>query len=96
MNGMAATCLSDFVLPAYKYRKGKDMNAETTARVAKFLAGTIGILATFMSFLPNFLGESIFGLTSLTFGITTGPTAGLFFTGMMMPKIKNTVILINC
>merc|ERR1712012_456198 len=41
------------------------------------------------------LGGSLFALTSMTLALAVGPVSGLFFMGMLFPKVKKSHIMIG-
>ncbi|CAD5218196.1 unnamed protein product [Bursaphelenchus okinawaensis] len=63
----------------------KNSTSKTTELKTKFLVVLMGITATCLAFCCKFLG-GIFYVVIATLGATSGPIAGVFLLGLLVPK----------
>jgi Na+/proline symporter len=85
MNSLACVCITDFIKPAFKYFKKRNLVESKAAIITKLLSLTFGIIGMLLAYFCRLLDGAVLQLALSIFGLLGGPILGVISLGMFIP-----------
>ncbi|CAD5117283.1 DgyrCDS6071 [Dimorphilus gyrociliatus] len=85
LNAIAAVLVEDVIKPIFRHKTKRELSAVKGGTIARLIVFLFGALTIGLSFIVQFLGDTVLQLALSIFGFVGGPIFGLFILGMFIP-----------